>query len=300
MKGLAEKREHRDQPGFFQFRRKRQLKLSRLLHEQFTRRLEERHSKLSPILEQHNRKNVVLVMMVNRGFMEMFLNWVASCDFHGIDPRPWSVVFALDAESGRQVEELGFAVHVETGSYGEQPSEAVRKFGDDDFARLMFAKTAVVQDVLLLDFDVLFQDVDVVWKKDPFEHLLQAAESGCDAQFMFDGPNAFHGPVHANSGFFFLRNNEQSRVFWGQVLENYSRILAYRSQQKVVNEVLVSRSHEGLNFSILTEQDYANGHLFCEDKPLQLPEDPFVVHCSWTRNIQQKIEKYKNAGLWFL
>ena len=239
-------------------------------------------------------------MMVNHGFMDMFLNWVCSCNENGIDPRPWALIFAMDSETGSQLEQLGFAVYTDETSYGDQQKEAVKVFGNKNFVRLMFAKTAIVQDVLLLGYHVLFQDADVIWKKDPTDYLLQPSQQRFDAQFMYDGPNQFYEPLHANSGFFFLRNTTESKTFWDMVFKNYDKILYYRSQQKVVNIVLLSRFFRGLKLDILPEKDFANGHLFCEDKPLELPQSPSVIHCSWTKNIQHKIEKYKNANLWYL
>ena len=289
-----------DDPRIIHRARKREIEQSFLLHRAFEHDRPARQSALSEILRSHNKNNAVLVMMVNRGFMDMFLNWVRSCDGNGIDPRPWALIFAMDSETGSRLAQLGFAVHADENSYGEQPKQAARAFGDRNFARLMFAKTAIVQDVLLLGYDVLFQDADVIWKKDPTEYLLQPSREGFDAQFMYDGPNPFYEPLHANSGFFFLRNTGESRTFWSMVFGNYDKILHYRSQQKVVNIVLLSRFFRGLKLDILPEKDFANGHLFCEDKPLRLPQDPYVVHCSWTKNINHKIAKYKNANLWYL
>ena len=259
-----------------------------------------RHATLSKVLSQQNVNHIVLVMTINLGFIDIFRNWVRSCEVYNIDPRSWSLIFALDSESGRQVEELGFTVFVDETSYGKQPKEAVKEFGNKKFLRLMFAKTAIVQDVLQLGYDVLFQDVDLVWKKNPLDYLLQPSRRGFDAQFMYDGPNALYEPLHANSGFFFLRNTPESRMFWNMVFKSYDKILYYCSQQKVVNIILLSRFFRGLKLDILSEKDFANGHLFCENQPFRLPKDPYVIHCSWTMNVQHKIEKYKNANLWYL
>lgn len=247
-----------------------------------------------------NKHGVVLVMIMNFGFMAMFENWVRACELHGIDPRTWALIFVFDPKSARQIEEFGFSVFYDEKSYGDQPASASEKFGDKNFSRLMFAKTAIVQDVLLLGYHVLFQDADMIWKKDPLDFFLYPFRSELDAQFMYDGPNPHYEPLHANSGFFFLKNTVETRNFLNMIFENYDKILHYGSQQKVVNIVLLSRMFRGLQIDILPEKDFANGHLFCEGRPIRLPEDPYVIHCSWTRNVQHKIEKYKNANFWYL
>ena len=206
----------------------------------------------------------------------------------------------MDSESASQIQELGFSVYTDEISYGVQPKEAAKKFGDADFLRLMFAKTAIVQDVLSLGYHVLFQDADIVWKKDPFENLCHPSRELFDAQFMYDGPNQWYEPLHANSGFFFLRNTPESTMFWTMVFHSYDKMLHYGQQQKVVNIVLLSRYFRGLQLDILSEAEFANGHLFCEDQPLELPQNPCVIHCSWTKNKEHKIKKYQEAGLWYL
>lgn len=289
-----------DHPDILHTLRRDEAEQSVLLHSSFECHRSKRHSTLYKILKTNSTKNIVLVMMVNLGFMDIFLNWVRSCDHNGIDPRSWALIFAMDSESAKQAEELGFKVYSDQLSYGEQPKEAPKAFGDRNFVRLMFAKTAIVQDVLQLGYHVLFQDADMIWKKDPSDYLFHSSRQGFDAQFMYDGPNLLYEPLHANSGFFFIRNTNESRTFWNMVFGNYDKMLHYRSQQKVINIVLLSRKLRGLKLNILPERDFANGHLFCEDKPSTLPANPYVIHCSWTRNVQHKIEKFKKANLWYL
>ena len=62
---------------------------------------------------------------------------------------------------------LGFATY---RSDGVSIESAAKVFGDVTFKRVVFWKNAVVHDVLQMGFNVLFQDVDIVWKQDP-RHL---------------------------------------------------------------------------------------------------------------------------------
>lgn len=289
-----------DHPDVIHSRRRHEIEQSILLHSAFEFNRSQRQTTLSHMLHTHHRNHVVLVMMVNLGFTEIFHNWVRSCDEYGIDPRPWALIFALDAESADFVEQLGFSVYSDQISYGVQPKEAAQVFGDKSFVRLMFAKTAIVQDVLSLGYHVLFQDADMVWKRDPFEYLCHPSRERFDAQFMYDGPNPWYEPLHANSGFFFLRNTHESTMFWTMVFHSYDKMLHYGQQQKVVNIVLLSRYFRGLKLDMLPEEGFANGHLFCEDEPSKLSQDPYVIHCSWTKNKEHKIKKYQKADLWYL
>jgi hypothetical protein len=260
----------------------------------------DRHAHLSEILRSRNKDNTVLVMTLNRGFSDLLRNWIKSCDVNGIEVRSWTLIVALDSETAALIEAEGFAVYCDEQSYGQHQEQAVGAYGDNAFARLMFPKTGVVQDLLNLGYDVLFQDVDIIWNKDPLDILLRADRKSLDAQFMYDGPNIYYAPLHVNSGFFFLRNTQRSREFWTMVYENFDKMLFLRSQQRVINIILLGRFFRGLKLDVLPENDIANGHLFHIENIDGLPPDPYVVHVSWTSNIAHKMEKYRMAGLWYL
>ena len=263
-------------------------------------RREARQAELSRILKHRNKDNVVLVMTLNQGFSDLLLNWIKSCDLNGIEVRSWTLIVALDTETAASFEAEGFAVYCDANSYGAQRGLAVGEYGDHAFIRMMFPKTAVVQDLLELGYDVLFQDVDIIWKKDPSEILLRADRKHLDAQFMYDGPNAYYAPLHVNSGFFFLRNTRHSREFWNMVYQNYDKMFYLGGQQRVVNTVLVGRFFRGLQLDVLPENDFTNGHLFHIENMDSLPADPYVVHVSWTSNLAHKMKKYHMAGLWYI
>ncbi len=276
------------------------LTKSRHLLYTFEKERPKRHHKLRLLLSQQNQQNVVLVMMVNQGHLDVFRNWVRSCDDRGIEVRSWSLVFTTDADAAHSVEQLGFTSYTDPASYGDQGKAAVKAFGDVQFRTLMFQKTAIVKDVLDLGYRLLFQDVDVVWMKDPLPYFLHPSHQRFDARFMYDGQNKMHAPLHVNTGFFWLNPTPKTIRFWSAVLMHYHLIRASGSQQMVVNQMLVGHCFKGLKLNVLPEKDFANGHLFSMTNTARLPKDPYVIHCSWTHNIEHKIKKYKFAGLWYL
>jgi hypothetical protein len=289
-----------DNPNFIDENRKSQVEHTRELWKLCEAGRSGREHALSQIVRKNNKNHTVLLMTLNRGYSEILLNWVASCDRHGIEVRSWTLIIAVDSETASQFEQLGFAVYCEENSYGVQETEAAKSFGDSTFTQMMFPKTAAVQDLLNLGYDVLFQDVDLVWMKDPVEYLFHPDRREIDAQFMYDGPNQFYQPLHANTGFFLLRNTTATRKFWNLVCKHFDKVFYLQSQQRVVNAVLVSRYFRGLSLDILPPEDFANGHLFSIDSDSKLPPDPYVIHCSWTQNIEHKVKKYKLANLWYL
>jgi len=289
-----------DDPEYIAHHRKWQVDRARELREAFESGRSRRQRELRNLLRYRHRYNTVLAMTLNRGFADLLLNWVASCDRHGIEVRSWTLIAAMDEKTAEQFESLGFTVYLASPAYGCPSPDPATEFGDRIFKDMMFPKTAVVQDLLSIGHDVLFQDVDLVWKKDPGEILLQPERHLLDAQFMYDGPNPIYAPLHANSGFFFLRNNERSRIFWQQAFNHFDKVYAYGGQQRHVNMLLVVRYFRGLKLDILPQADFANGHLFTSNDLSRLPPDPYVIHCSWTRNLEHKMEKYRLANLWYL
>lgn len=271
--------------------------LTKRLRADFDARRDDRLAELRSSLEQLTVDGPLLVMLTNHGFSELLANWARSCDRIGIEVRSWSLVLATDTEASARSREEGFVTYLDTLSYGEHREEAVEAYGDGYYRRLMFPKTAIVHDILALDRDVLFQDVDVVWRKDPREYLLASPNPRSEARFMYDGPNPRHGPLHANTGFFLLANTPRTRALWDRALASFPQMHACGSQQQVVNSLLADAD---VNVEILPEEHFANGHLFTEGTPSGLPDDPYVIHCSWTGDLAQKMRAYRREGLWYL
>ena len=67
---------------------------------------------------------------------------------------------------------------------GDMPKQAAKAYADDTFSRFMWLKVTSVYIAASSGFDVLFQDVDLVWMKDPISLLRNLAD---DLLFMDDG-----------------------------------------------------------------------------------------------------------------
>lgn len=65
------------------------------------------------------------------------------------------------------------------------PREEAARYGDETFAYIMMAKVICVHLVSELGYDILFQDVDVIWFKDPlgFFHNPESAIANFDVYF---------------------------------------------------------------------------------------------------------------------
>lgn len=245
-------------------------------------------------------KTPPVVMAFNSGFSFLFLNWVKSCDKYEIPVRERTIVFAMDKKSSDLAEENGFHVCFDENSGLLKSIGTSVCFGDAEFTKHMFFQNAIIRDMLDTGCDFLFQDVDIVWLRDPFGFF--GMNGRYDIEFMYDGANPYHAPMHANTGFIYFHNRPPSRNFWNIIYNNFERVIQFRSQQNPVNKYLGLVSNRGLSTNILPSDLFANGHLFYPDPKYEcrLPQNPAVVHCSWTNDIEQKLKKYKINGLWFL
>ena len=243
---------------------------------------------------------VPVIMAFNAGFSSMFLNWAGSCDRNNIPVRDRAIIFAMDKESRDLAQSEGFSVCYDEKSDLLRSIGKSSEFGDDEFTKHMFYQNTIIHDMLELGRDFLFQDVDLVWLEDPF--VVFDKDDKHDIEFMYDGDNPFHAPLHANTGFVFFRNRPVTREFWDIFYRNYDRVIQFQSQQSPMNRYLGLLHGRGLKINILPEELFANGHLFYSEPGYtsRLPDNPRVIHCSWTKNIEQKIRKYKLNDLWYL
>jgi hypothetical protein len=98
------------------------------------------------------------------------MNFACSCRFHGISLHN-TVVFVANEEIVNIVENTGaLALHDVKGFAGVNPA-ASHDYLDFTFVDMMWYKAFSLWMVVKRGYNVLFQDVDIVWFRDPFPYL---------------------------------------------------------------------------------------------------------------------------------
>jgi Nucleotide-diphospho-sugar transferase len=190
------------------------------------------------------------------------------------------------------------------------PKEAARRYADAKFTRMMLAKVYCVQMMGMLSYDFLFQDVDLVWFKDPltFFHDQNHPWYNFDLYFQDDGNHApFYAPYSANTGFYYVRNNARTKYFFNAVLMNGDLILGSHSHQIALISVLNEHtSMYGLTVKILSrdQDEFPGGYHFHNRRPfmreyLDGKQKPFIFHMSWTESKVNKKKFFEQLGLWY-
>jgi Nucleotide-diphospho-sugar transferase len=254
--------------------------------------------------------NTVIVLVCNFGQSELLLNFLCSAKHRNLSTKQ-VLVFCTDTETYDLVTAMGVAAFYDTRNYGDMPKHAASRYADNTFMRMMMAKVYCVQQMVWLGYNVLFQDVDVIWYQHPLSHIThtETDTEPYDVYFQDDGNHAiYYGPYSANTGFYYVRNNDKTRHFFNALLLQGDLILGMRSHQVPLIAILQEHaSMYGLRVKIWSRDgdEFPGGHAFHSRKPFMRDvisgaRRPVVFHMSWTLNKGNKIKFYRQMGEWFL
>jgi len=163
--------------------------------------------------------------------------------------------------------------------------------------------------------DFLFQDVDITWFKDPREyfHDEKQKDHTFDIYFQDDGARSLrYAPYSANSGFYYVRNNDRTQYFLTQLMLSGDLILKTYSHQQALVAVLTEHSSLfGLRVKVFGKEDDAwpggfhyhqkgDNSYFRRYFDNKTAVDPYVFHMSWTFNKDNKLLFLKQLGEWYV
>uniref|UniRef100_A0A7S2SC18 Nucleotide-diphospho-sugar transferase domain-containing protein n=1 Tax=Eucampia antarctica TaxID=49252 RepID=A0A7S2SC18_9STRA len=264
--------------------------------------------RLRPIAEKIARKNTIIVMVVNKGQSDLLMNFACSSKAKDFDLSN-VLVFATDEDTYKIVAGLGLAVFYDSKIFKDIPSKEARNYADASFASMMYAKVVSVQLINYLGFDVLFQDVDMIWFKNPLElfHDETSPMMKFDILFQDDGVRSLrYAPYSANSGFYYVRFNKKTRYLLISLLYQGDLIASTGSHQQVLAALLVEHSSTyGLRVKVLDGNITPGGYHYHNRRDFMRniiaeKEDPYLFHMSWTQNKDNKLLFMKQMGWWYV
>jgi len=277
---------------------------------------------LKPLLEQAVAKHqtaddtsavmkkskVMVVMVCNKGQAHLFHNFVCNARAKGLDLSR-IIMFATDQYTVKLATDLGIPVFYDETIFGTMPEQAANRYGDKIFSMMMMAKVYCVHLVMSLGYDVLFQDVDVVWQKNPLEYLESEESKEWDMIFQDDGSRQVrYQPYSPNTGFYFVRNNHLTQYFFNSLLKRGDLIAATKSHQAALAALMAEFvSWKGLRVKIWRKfgttlfpggaeyhqsKDYMQRMIAGEFKP-------YIFHMSWTQNKDNKKLFFEQMAEWY-
>lgn len=260
---------------------------------------------LKPLLENIAIENTVIVMVVNFGQTELLMNFVCAAKSRSLDLSN-VIVFTTDQESTDLATSLGLTAYYDQRNFGEIPSEAARRYGDRRFTAMMMAKVICVQLVSMLGYDLLFQDVDIVWFSNPLEYFAHA-DPGMDMFFQDDGAHSTrYAPYSANSGLYFVRHNRRTRHFLTSLLMVGDLIVKTDSHQQALVATLNEHvSLFGLRVKVLAREtdEFPGGYHWNQRSGKYMRAfysgdvHPVLFHMSWTLD---KLLYLRQMGEWYV
>jgi hypothetical protein len=192
------------------------------------------------------------------------------------------------------------------------PSEAAEEYGDRKFKAMMMAKVMCVQMVSALGYNILFQDVDIVYFKNPIE-MFEDTESPLqefDMIFQDDGGHSVrYCPYSANSGFYYVRYNARTEHFFSALLLAGDLVLKTDSHQQALIALMSEHvSLYALRVKVFSrdEDEFPGGYHFHMKSGKYMREffegkkDPYLLHMSWTKNKDNKLLFFEQIGEWYV
>jgi hypothetical protein len=310
-------------------------------------RLDKLLTDLKPIAQKVAQDNNIVVMVCNHGQSELLMNFACSAQARGFDLHQ-VLVFSTDLETKELAEGLGMAVfydqtvrklslficsrwkiahHLNVAtSFHEQLFDKIPKahaayYADETFTRVMMAKLYCVHMINMLGYNLLFQDVDVTWYRNPLEYFSNTTSHFNDYDIFFQddgGRSIRYGPYSPNSGFYYVRHNDRTEYFFHSLLMAGNIIAQSGSHQNAVSAVLNEHaSWRGLRVKTLHRkmQEFPCGFHY-ESSAFSGPDgvaskklmkdliagqsNAYIFHMSWTGNKAEKKKFYEQMGEWYV
>mmetsp|Transcript_45871 Transcript_45871/g.143533 ORF Transcript_45871/g.143533 Transcript_45871/m.143533 type:complete len:628 (-) Transcript_45871:61-1944(-) len=245
----------------------------------------------------------VITMAVNEGAIHLLANFICSAKANNIDIRNLVVLVSHD-HLVPVVEGMG-AYAFYHKSMGDYPEDGHKVFGDATFSKMMFLKVLAAYLPLRLGYDVLFQDADHVWLREPWPYFRD--DLNIDAYFMDDGSrDSRFAPYFANSGFYYWRYNPPMFHLAKNIFKNAEILGATRSHQVVVNQALIeANSLYGVNVEVVPKHLFVTGQQFHRNKTFmnEIKEglaEPYLFHMCWTKNGTFKVHYFREMNMWYM
>jgi Nucleotide-diphospho-sugar transferase len=149
----------------------------------YLQKLDDTLARLKPLAQKAaGSGKAVVVQVVNFGQAELLFNFVCNAKARKLDVSN-ILVFATDNDTYELVKGIGLHVFEVGDAFGDMPTGAAKKYGDRTFQVMMLSKVYCVHLINAMGYDVLFQDVDVIWYQNPIEYFQLPVSGNFDISF---------------------------------------------------------------------------------------------------------------------
>ena len=219
-----------------------------------------------------------ILLTVNDGFYDFFQNWWAH--FDRLD-MPQKVVVVAEDDVVYAKLKSNSRITVERSQLSQT---AAHDYNGKEYKQMVSTRAQHILRHLRSGENVLYTDVDTVWRRDPTNYLNQSA----DLVAQLDAPDYYC------TGFMGFRSNARSI----QLMERWDTELAKTTQvnQPIFNRVL--RHIDGLQHIALSDALFPNGKQYFETMGKNKKQAVVVVHNNYIIGHDAKKKRFQDNGLW--
>jgi Nucleotide-diphospho-sugar transferase/Polysaccharide biosynthesis len=237
-------------------------------------------------------KSWVVLVEVNNGYYDFFLNWLYHYNMLRL---PLDiVVVAEDSVVKEKLEKdvLPYVPHIRLEQSNLALGPVSLKYNTKEYKALVSARATHILQFLKKDINVIYSDVDTVWRKDPLPYLVAAGDTA-DAVMQVDTAK-FNGlsPYYC-TGFMALVSNERTIKLitdWQEALEKA------QLNQPVFNQLLHTRSE--VRHQPLPKDEFPNGEFYFRKFSDAMRSKAVVVHNNYIQGFLPKKTRFMQKGLW--
>jgi len=259
--------------------------------------VEEAKDELKVVLGEYTTDEPLIVMVTNQGQATLLSNFVCTARARNFS-LDRIIVFATDEATQELATQMGLHVYYNPQLFSSIPTRAATGYADEAYGRIMMSKVYCVHLVNALGYDVLFQDVDIVWYQHPLQYFATDVDPSFDMYFQFDGHHrpARFAPLAANTGFYYVRNNARTRYFFDVFVRMGDLVLTDKSHQAALTTLVNEHaSVRGLRVQVLSDDTdlFLSGfHLHAEPRLLRAAVNgshkPYIYHVNWMDGHRKK------------
>ncbi|KAF8109825.1 hypothetical protein N665_0090s0008 [Sinapis alba] len=193
--------------------------------------------------------------------------------------------------------------------------KAAHHFGSQGFYNLTSRRPQHLLDILELGYNVMYNDVDMVWLQDPFKYL----QGGHDVYFMDDMtaiktlnhshglPTSRNGVTYVCSCMIFLRCTSGAKLLLKKWVEEiraqpWSNTEAKKPHdQPAFNRALHKTTHQ-VDVYLLPQSAFPSGGLYFKNKKWvnETKGKHVIVHNNYIVGYNQKLKRFQDFGLWLV
>ena len=233
-------------------------------------------------------------MVANYGQSAYFQNFYCSAKARKLDISR-IILFATDIEMYRLAQSMGVKTFYDDRIFGTIPKTAATDYHDLNYGKIMMSKVYCVHLINSMGYDLLFQDLDLVWYRNPvplFER--RAAIENFDMYFQYDGthhPERFR-PLAANTGFYYVKYNERTEYFFSVFIRMGDTVVADRSHQAALTTLANEHMNlYGLRVKVLARMTnvflsgfHYHAHRYLINDIVTKKQRPYLFHANWLPN----------------